>query len=63
MSYHPQGNGVVQRNNPLLGDALRSLLLDQGQEEWDTVLLQAMRAYLSMPHASTSEIPNFLMLG
>jgi len=38
--YHLQGNGVVKRNNRMLSDALRSLLLGRGQEEWDTVLLQ-----------------------
>jgi len=31
--YHQQGNGVVERNNRMLGDALRSMLLGRGQEE------------------------------
>jgi len=61
--YHPQGNGVVERNNRMLGDALRSLLLGRGQEEWDVVLPQIMRAYRSTPHSATQETPNFLMLG
>jgi len=60
--YHPQGNGVVGRNNRMLGDALRSLLLGRSQEEWDTVLPQVMRAYRSTPHTSTGETPNPLML-
>jgi len=61
--YHPQGNGVVERNNRMLGDVLRSFLLGRGQEEWDTVLPQVMRAYRSTPHTSTKETPNLLMLG
>jgi len=61
--YHPQGNGVVERNNRMLGDALRSLLFGRGQEEWDVVLPQIMRAYRSTPHSATQETPNFLMLG
>jgi len=36
--YHPQGNRVVEWNNRMLGDALQSLLLGCGQEEWDAVL-------------------------
>jgi len=40
--YHLQGNGVVECNNRMLGDALRSLLLGRSQEEWDTVLPQVM---------------------
>jgi len=58
--YHPQGNGVVERNNRMLGDALRSLLLGRSQEEWDTVLPHIMH---STPHTSTGETPNLLMLG
>jgi len=61
--YHLQGNGVVERNNRMLGDALRSLLLGRGQEEWDMVLPQVMRAYRSTSHTSTGETPNLLMLG
>jgi len=60
--YHPQGNGVVECNNRMLGDALRSLL-DRSQEELDTVLPQVMRAYRSTPHTSAGETPNLLMLG
>jgi len=61
--YHPQGNGVVERNNRMLGDALRSLLLGRSQEEWDTMLPQVMHAYRITPHTSTGETPNLLMLG
>jgi len=60
--YHPQGNGVVERNNRVLGDSLRSLVLGRGQEEWDVVPSQVMRAYRSTPHTSTGETPNLLML-
>jgi len=61
--YHSQGNGVVERNNRMLSDALRSLLLGHSQKEWDTILPQVMRAYRSAPHTSTGETPNPLMLG
>jgi len=60
---HPQGNGVVERNNRMLGDALRSLLLGKSQVEWDAVLPQIMRTYRSNSRSSTQETPNFLMLG
>jgi len=54
---------VVERNNRLLGDALRSLLLGRSLEEWDMVLPQFMQAYRGTPHTSTGETPNLLMLG
>jgi len=53
----------VERNNRVLGDSLRSLLLGRGKEEWDVVLPQVMRAYRSTPHTSTRKTPNLLMLG
>jgi len=57
--YHPQGNGVVEHNNRMLGDSLRSLFLGRGQGGVST----SDTAYRSTPHTSTSETPNLLMLG
>ena len=61
--YHPQANGIVERNNRLLGDSLCTLLIDKGQDEWDLLLPQVMRAFRGTPHTSTGETPNLLMLG
>jgi len=61
--YQLQGNGVVKRNNQMLGDSLRSLLIVKSQEEWDLVLPQIMGAYRNTSHSSTLETPNFLMQG
>ena len=61
--YHPQGNGVVERNNRMLGDALRTLLAHRQQDDWDAVLPQIMRAYRGTPHSTTQETPNALMFG
>jgi len=44
------------------GDSLRSLLLDESQEERYLVLPQIMRAYRSTPHSSTLETRTFLCL-
>ena len=61
--YHPQANGLVERNNRGLGDSLRALLLDQGQDEWDLLLPHIMRAFRGTPHTTTGETANFLMMG
>ena len=61
--YHPQANGIVERNNRVLGDSLRALLTKRGQDEWDTLLPQIMRAFRGTPHTTTNETANFLMLG
>ena len=36
--YHPQANGMVERNNKGLGDSLQAMLLVRGQDEWDVLL-------------------------
>jgi transposase InsO family protein len=61
--YHPQGNGMVERGNRELGDALRTLLLQRDELEWDLLLPSIMRSIRSTPHSLTEESPNFLMLG
>jgi len=61
--YHPQANGVVERNNRLLGDSLRAMLLNRGQDEWDLLLPQIMRAFRGTPHSTTGETPNLMLLG
>ena len=61
--YHPQSNGLVERGNRSLGDSLRTLLLRRGQEEWDLLLPQIMRAFRGTPHTVTGETANFMMLG
>ena len=47
----------------MLGDALRALLLDRGQRDWDPVLPQLLRAFRGAPQTSTLETANILMLG
>ena len=61
--YHPQANGIVERHNRGLGDSLRALLLNKGQEEWDTLLPQIMRAFRGTPHSTTGETANSMMMG
>ena len=61
--YHPQSNKVVERGNRVLGDALRALLRDREQGDWNLVLLQLLRAFRGTPQASTGETANMLMLG
>ena len=61
--YHPQANGVVERGNRDLGDALRTLLLGGREEDWDLLLPHIMRSFRATPHSSTGETANFLMMG
>ena len=39
------------------------MLLRRGQDEWDILLPQLMRAYRGTPHTATGETANVLMMG
>ena len=62
-SYNPRGNSVVERANRGLGDSLRALLLDSGEEEWDLLLPHLTRTFRASPHAITKESPNYMIFG
>ena len=47
----------------MLGDALRTLLLDRGQEDWNSVLSKLLCAFRGTPQTSTGETANMLMSG
>ena len=61
--YHPQGNGVVERNNRTLGDSLRCKLLARTEDDWDLVLPIVMAAYRATPHSTTGYTPNEMTMG
>ena len=61
--YHPEGNGMVERNNRPLGDSIRSLVIELGHENWDLVIPQVLRAFRAAPHSTTHETANSMMLG
>ena len=58
-----QANGVVERGNRVLGDALQALLLKRSQGDWNLVLPQLLRAFRGTPQSGTGETANLLMLG
>ena len=53
---------TVKWNNRGLEDLLRILLLSRGQDEWDQLLPQIMRAFRGTPHSTTGETANIMML-
>ena len=60
--YHPMSNGLVERFNRTLKDAL-SKFVDTDQRDWDQILPFLMMAYRSAEHESSGFSPNEMMLG
>ncbi|KAK6491574.1 hypothetical protein HHUSO_G3672 [Huso huso] len=62
MSYHPRGNGLVERFNRTLKDQLAKLLYTNGRE-WDEYLTSVALSFNATPHSSTCYSPFFLAHG
>nr|XP_054592228.1 uncharacterized protein LOC129157094 [Nothobranchius furzeri] len=61
-SYHPAGNGAVERMNQTLLNMLRSLEAER-QRRWPEYLPELLAAYNNTVHSSTGYAPSFLMFG
>ena len=61
-SYHPQGNGLVERFNGTVC-AMLSMFVADDQRDWDTYLAKVTFAYNTSVHESTKETPFSLFLG
>lgn len=62
-TYHPQGNGQVERTNRTLKQLLTLQLDSMEHDKWDTAIPACLLAYRAAEHASTGHTPAFLMYG
>ncbi|MEK7747619.1 MAG: DDE-type integrase/transposase/recombinase, partial [Nitrospirota bacterium] len=62
-SYHPAGNGACERLNRTIKNNLQRLMNESRLEEWDQFLPDAVFAYNTSVHSSTSFTPQYLMFG
>ena len=61
-SYHPQGDGLVERANRTLLNML-STVVEEHQEEWESHLWPVCMAYNTSIQPTTGYSPFFLMFG
>ena len=61
-SYHPAGNGIVERFNRSLHGLLRTLSASK-KRRWAEYLGEVVQAYNVTPHASTGYSPYFMLFG
>ena len=61
-TYHPQTNGLVERQNRTLVSMLR-LYYSRHMTDWDRYLPQVMGAYDSTQHSTTGVSPYMLLTG
>ena len=59
-AYHPQSNGLVERQNRTNENALVKVL-DQNPEQWPYVIDDVLFAHQVSRHASTNYLPFYLM--
>ena len=61
-SYHPQGNGQVERFNRTL-EAMLAKVVSDHQRDWDTDLPRVLFAYRTAIHESTGFTPFHVTFG
>ena len=61
-AYHPQANGLVERNNRTIENSLLKVL-NQKPEDWPDALPGVLFAYNTSRHKSTRYTPFFLLYG
>ena len=61
-SYHPSGNGLIERFHRTL-NAMLGKIVSSHQRDWDEMLPSVLAAYRSSLHDTTGFTPNFLLFG
>ena len=61
-TYHPQTNGLVERQNHTLVSTLR-VYCSRYMDDWDRHLPQVMGAYNSTEHSTTGISPHMMLTG
>jgi transposase InsO family protein len=61
-SYHPQGNGTVERMNSTLLQMLRALA-ESEKPKWNRHVNKLLAAYNATTHSSTGYSPHYLLFG
>ena len=61
-AYHPQTDGLVERQNQTLKQMIRTYV-DRKQKDWDDLLPYLCLAYNTSVHSSTGSTPYFLLYG
>ena len=61
-TYHPQTNGLVERQNRMLVSMLR-VYCSRYMDDWDRHLPQVMGAYNCTEHCTTGISPHMMLMG